>query len=329
MGLYLVGPLSELMRAIRYSAHGDPDVLEVETIDQPIPAESEVLVAVHATSINGLDIARRSGRLPESAFPKVPGVDVAGVIEAAGDSVTEFDVGDRVFGVGYGNGGTYADFIALPVENLAPLPADASFVNGAAVAHVGMTAWRAIIDHGNLGLADTCLIHGGAGGVGHLAVQLGSETGAEVIATAGAEETLERVPEFGADTVLDFRRSDLADAIEETADSGVDVILDSHLGHYLELDVEVAAPEGRIVTIAGNDPNFENTSVARSKELTIQPMAVFNTPNYSDVLRRLGRLLETDRLVPEIAETYGLEEAVAAQQAFEEVRLGKIMLTAQ
>jgi NADPH2:quinone reductase len=315
------------MQALRYRTHGDPEVLEIETTDRPTPAKSEVLVAIHATSVNGLDVARRSGRLPESAFPKIPGVDVAGVIEAVGDSVTEFDVGDRVFGVGYGSDGTYADFVTLPVANLVPLPANVSYVNGAAIAHVGMTAWRAIIDHGNLGLTDTCLIHGGAGGVGHLAVQFGAETGADVIATAGTEKTLDRVPKFGADTILDFRRDDLADAISETADDGVDVILDSHLDHYLELDVEVAAHDARVVTIAGNDPKFDNASMARSKDLTIQAMAVFNTPDYSRILKRLGHLLETDRLEPEIAETYGLEEAVAAQQAFEEVRLGKIMLT--
>lgn len=314
------------MRAIQYHKHGGSEVLQLETLDQPSPGPGEVLISVRATSVNGIDVRRRSGRLPESELPKIPGVDAAGVIEAVGDAVTTFNVGDRVFGVSYGHGGTYAEYITLPVENIDHLPASVSFIDGAATAHVGMTAWRAILDHGDLGLADTCLIHGAAGGVGHLAVRLAEESGATVVATAGAEETIQRVSEFGADHVLDFRRDDLAEAITEVA-GGVDVILDPHLSHYLELDVEVAAHDGRIVSIAGNAPSFENVPTARIKDVTIQPMAVFNAPSYTDILGGLSHLLEFERLIPEITTTYDLAMADDAQQEYDQIRLGKILLS--
>lgn len=207
------------------------------------------------------------------------------------------------------------------------LPGGVSFEEGAAMALVGGTAWRALFDHGGLGPADACLIHGGSGGVGHAAVQLASIAGADVVATAGSAARRDRVLELGADTVVGYDREDLGDALVAALPDGADVILDHRLEQYLAMDVALAAHGGTVVTIYGDIPPVSDPSI-RGKELTIQAMGGANKPDRKGTLRHLARLLEAGELVSVVDRTYELEELPEAHRAIlEESFVGKLVVT--
>jgi len=317
------------MRAVRYHEHGDADVLRVEDVETPTPDADEVLVRVEAAGVNPVDTYFRNGSYTPPELPMIPGSDLGGVVEEVGDDVSAFAEGDRVFGTGLGNSqqGTYAEYAVARPDQLARLPAGVSFVEGAAVALVGVTAWRALVHHAGLDPAETCLIHGGSGGVGHVAVQIADAAGATVLTTASGDHG-RHLSEFGADVVFDYTRDDLADAVIEAGRP--DVILDHRLDDYLDFDAEVGAQNVRVVGIGNTDPaaGFDNIAAARSRELTLSLMSMYNTPDMGDVLRRLARLMSNGALAPEVARTYDLEDAADAQRdVITESIFGKLVLT--
>ena len=318
------------MHAVRYHEHGGPEVLRVDEIDRPEPDEGEVLVAVRAAGVNPVDTYFREGSYEPADLPMIPGSDFAGVVESVGDEVEGFEPGDRVFGTGLGNDrqGTYAEFAVAPTDRVARLPEGIGFDEAAGIALVGVTAWRALIHHADLEPGETCLIHGGSGGVGHAAVQLAAATGARVIATASAD-CADRIEALGADAVLDYARADLAEAVGEHAPGGVDAVLDHRLDDYLQFDADVAATGASVVGIGneGESAGFDGVSAVRSKELTYTFMSMFNTPDMSAVLDRLAVLMAAGDLTAEIAGVYDLEEAAEAQRAVvEESFVGKLVI---
>ncbi|MFB6153956.1 MAG: NADPH:quinone reductase [Halodesulfurarchaeum sp.] len=304
------------MRAIRYHEHGGPEVLRTDEVDRPEPREDEVLVEVEAAGVNPVDTYFREGSYAPGAMPMTPGADLAGEVVAAGPWVGRFAPGDRVFGTGLGRDrqGTYAEYALAPEDNLARLPGGVSSVEGAAVALVGVTAWRALVHHAGLEPAETCLIHGGSGGVGHVAVQLADASGAHVLTTARPEYA-ERLGRLGADDVFDYRLGDLTDAIVE-ADRPA-VVLDHRLDEYLQFDAAVVEAGARVVGIGNTQPEagFEDIAAARGKEIQLLLMSMFNTPDFGAVLDRLAALMKDGRIVPDVARTYDLEEAAEAQRA--------------
>ncbi|WP_458187613.1 NADPH:quinone reductase [Haladaptatus sp. NG-WS-4] len=316
------------MRAVRYHEHGGPEVLRVDDVDRPEPDDDELLVAVRAAAVNPVDTYFREGSYPPGDLPWIPGSDFAGVVEAVGTNVDGFAEDDRVFGTGLGNDrpGTCAEYVTTPTDRVALLPSGVGFDEGAAVALVGVTAWRALVDHAGLEPAETCLIHGGSGGVGHVAVQLAASTGARVTTTA-SEGYHDRLADLGARTVLDYARDDLTDAVGEAGEPNV--VLDHRLDDYLHFDADVAAQGARVVGIGNEDvtAGFENVPAARSKELTITLMSMFNTPDISVVLERLARLVADGEIVPEIEQVYSLDEVDDAQRDVMETSfLGKLVV---
>ncbi|KAB1193556.1 zinc-binding dehydrogenase [Haloferax sp. MBLA0076] len=320
------------MRAVRFHEHGGRDVLQVDDIDTPEPAADEVLVEVAAAGVNPVDTYFREGSYQPFAMPMIPGVDVAGEVAAVGADVTGFEEGDAVVGTGIGKDhyGGYAEFAAVPTDRLAVLPEGVDLVAAGGAGVAGVTAWRALVDHGEMQLGDTVLIHGGSGGVGHAAVQLAAAAGAHVIATA-APEYHDRVSELGADVVLDYDRDDLADAVVDAAKGdGVDLTLDHRLDDYLQFDADVATTGGRVVGIGENDPQvgFDLSSSARGKDLQITMMSMFNTPELAAPLRELAGQMGADEFEIDVARTYGLDEAAEAQRAvMEDSFLGKLVIT--
>lgn len=324
------------MRVIRYRKFGDPSVLELENIEPLSPEADEVLITTHAVGVNPCDTLRREG-LWGDELPLIPGSDVAGVVKRVGERVTRFDVGDRVFGtiphlnVSGTRGdrqGTYAEFVVAREDRLARLPDGVGFDVGAGLGLVGITAWRALFHFGNIEPGQICLIHGGSGGVGHIAVQLAAAIGTTVIATASADHA-SMVGELGADIVLEYDADDLQAAVTDAAVSGVDIVLDHMLGEYMQLDVDVSAHGGTVVAIGGNydSPVIEDLTAAIGKDLTIQPMDMFNEPNIDIALERLASLLDSGRLTVNIARTYSLDEAAEAQRAVVEDSFpGKLVL---
>lgn len=324
------------MHAIRYHEFGDPSVLKLEKTERLSPDADEVLITTRAIGVNPCDTLRREG-LWGDELPLIPGSDVAGVVERVGERVTRFDVGDSVFGtiphlnVSGTRGdrqGTYAEFVVAREDRLAQLPDSIGFDVGAGLGLVGITAWRALFHFGNIEPGQTCLIHGGSGGVGHIAVQLAAAVGATVIATASADHA-SMVERLGADIVLAYDADDLQAAVTDVAPSGVDIVLDHMLGEYMQLDIEISAHGGTVVAIGGNydSPVIEDLTAAIGKDLTIQPMDMFNEPNIDIVLERLAYLLDSDRLTVSIARTYSLGDAQEAQRAVvEDSFAGKLVL---
>jgi len=304
------------MRAVRYHDHGGPEVLGVEEIDRPEPDDDEVLVEMRAASVNPVDVMIRSGEYGKVPLPSVPGGDGAGVVATTGDDVDRFREGDRVIASGMDreSGGTFAEYAALPETKLAQLPDEVPFEVGGAIGNVGATAWTALEAVAGVSPGDRVLVHGGAGGVGHAAVQIAAAGGADVIATAGSADACDRVRELGASTALQYDSDTLAeDVLAATGGDGVETVLDHRLEAYLDLDLEVVAEGGQIVAIMGHVPEA-NALPFYSKEVALRALRMDNHPVRTPVLERLGRLLRRGDLTGIVAETYDLDEVAQAHR---------------
>lgn len=316
-----------MMRAVRYHEHGGPEQLAVEDIDRPEPDRDELLVRVEAAGVNPVDTYFREGTYPVPSLPWIPGSDAAGVVERVGEDVTDFKPGDRVFATGLGRTeqGTCAEYVSVPRRLAAELPDPVSFEAGAALALVGVTAWQALVHHGELEPAERALVHGGNGGVGHVAVQLAAAIGADVTATA-APDYHDDLQALGADTVVDYSRDDLDGAI---ADAGApDVVLGTLANETIDVDATVAARNGRIVAIGNTaDTVAIPMGAGKSKDLRFQVMSMFNTPDTSAVLSRLARLTARGDVAPEVARTYDFDGvADAHREVVDESFLGKLVI---
>ena len=320
----------DAMRAVQLHELGDTDVLQVDTVDRPTPDVNELLIEVAAAGINPVDTYFRTGAFGPVTPPFTPGVDYAGTVVEVGERVDGFEPGDRVFGTGIGNTdyqGSYREFATVPEHRTVHLPDGVDFRQAGAAGVASVTSWRALIDHAELKPAESCLIHGGSGGVGHAAVQVASALNADVIATA-ATSYHEGVKRLGARAVLDYNRDDLIDAVGEVS-GGVDVILDHRLDDYLQFDAEVAAKFARVVGIGENEPTpaFTNDTLARLKDVNYQFMTMFNTPDFRVPLRGVAHLMEQGALDIEIARTYDLEEAPEVHRAvMEDSFMGKLVI---
>lgn len=323
------------MRAVRYHEFGDPDVLEVEDVPVPTPERSEVIVAVRAASVNPTDARRRHEGAAE--LPKTTGSDFAGVVEAVGDEVTAFAVGDRVCGTGLHTTrfqqGSFAEYVAVPTDIVTPLPGDVSFEAGAAVALVGVTAWRALCDHAGLRPTETCFVHGGTGGVGHVAVQLAARIGAQTVCSAGSADAHRAAENFGADHVVGYDDPALLEAALAAAPDGFDVVLDHRVNDYFTFDMEAAAFDGRLVHYGGTVGTVEHAPVGLHKNLTTHQMTMSNLatrpelPTIASVLRRVIDLVDSGSIQPAIARRYDLEEAPEVHRAIvEDSFVGKLVV---
>ena len=302
------------MQAIRYHEHGGPDVLELEEIPRPEPGPGELLVRVEAAAVNPVDTYFRDGSYEPEDLPWIPGSDVAGVVEATGPA-TGYEPGDRVFATALGRDrqGTCAEYVVVPEELAATVPEGVDPVEAAAAALVGVTAWQSLLAACDLEPGERALIHGGSGGVGHVAVQLAAACGADVTTTASSRYH-DRLRELGAETVLEYGRTDLEAAV---TDAGApDVILDHRLDEYQGFDVRVAAFGCQIAAIGNEslEATVPNVPAARSVALSVHHVSMFNTPDISAILDRLARLLERGDVRPVVAERYALADVADAHR---------------
>ncbi|HOQ54586.1 MAG TPA: NADP-dependent oxidoreductase [Micropruina sp.] len=288
------------MRAVTYDQFGDDSVLAVT--QQPLPkvAPGEVLVRVRAAGVNPVDWKVMSGGLDalmETQFPVVPGWDVAGVIEQVGIDVTDYAVGDEVIGYArkdWVHAGTFAEFVAVPRRCLAHKPARLSWHQAAGLPLAGLTAYQVL--H-RLGLAQgrTVLIHGGAGGVGSIGVQLAAAAGARVIATA-SEANHDYLRELGAEPVT--YGDGLADRVRALAPDGVDIVAD-FVGGVVDATVSVLAKGG------------VHASIADPAVLKAGGQWMWVHPDAAD-LAALADLVQSGAVNVEVAATFGLDEVPAA-----------------
>jgi NADPH:quinone reductase-like Zn-dependent oxidoreductase len=218
------------MKAVRFSAYGGPDVLRYEEVDRPRPSAGHVLVRVAATSFNPLDAALRAGFLQQVfpvTLPHTPGLDVAGVVEALGDAVAGRAVGDRVIGfLPITAAGAAAELVAAPAQVLTGAPRSISLADAAAVPTAALTAWQALFEHAAVRAGQRVLVNGAGGGVGGYAVQLARRAGAVVVATA-SPRSRDRVQAFGADQIVDYTATRLADAPIGPVDALLNLVVTS------------------------------------------------------------------------------------------------------
>ena len=297
------GSESAKMRAIVIHGYGGPEVMKLEEVTRPEPAEDKVLVRVVAASINPVDVAIRKGYLAKlvGGFPLILGMDAAGVVEKAGNKVTKYNAGDPVFAFFTLKGeGGYAEFVTAKENEIARKPSAVSFAQAAGVGAAGSTAWEALIDTANLRAGQTVLIHGGSGGVGHLAIQIAKTKGAKVFATASTANQ-EFLRQMGADVAIDYTRTKFEDVAKD-----VDVVLDTVGRDTLERSYGVVKKGGIIVSIV-DDPKPAELEAHSIRGVTLRcaPKA--------EVLEELSKLMEAKKLVPVISQTFPMTDVVHAQ----------------
>ncbi|HEY9762712.1 MAG TPA: NADPH:quinone reductase [Trichocoleus sp.] len=306
------------MKAIRVHEFGNPSVMEIEEIAAPEPDEHQVVVRIQAAGVNPVDTYIRAGayaRRPE--LPYTPGIDGAGVIEKVGSAVTQFQVGDRIYG-GWPLSGTYAEMALYSVDQIYPLPAQISFTQGAGIFVPYSTAYRALFCKGQAQPGDTVLIHGATGGVGLAATQLAVAAGMRVIGTGGTPEGRSLVKTQGASLVFDHSAPDYAEQIlAATEGQGVNVILEMLANRNLATDLTLIAAQGRIVII-GNRGSIEvNPRDIMAKEALITGLTLFNTPPQENVQIQaaLQAGLKQGFLLPIVNREFPLAEAAHAHEA--------------
>jgi len=315
------GPTAQTtMRAIATPRWGAADVLEPVTIARPQPGPTEILVAVHATGINPTDWkARASGGFGQWGDPPILGYDVSGVVEAVGLGASLFKPGDEVFGMPRfpEQAGGYAEYVAAPSRRFARKPAGLDHVQAAALPLVGLTAWQALAEVAQVQPGQSVLIHAGAGGVGHVAVQVAKALGAHVIATASTPKH-ELLRSLGADELIDYRETDFAETLRD-----LDVVLETIGGDYGMRSLATLRRGGILVWLTGPlDPEVE----ARGRALGVHTGFTLVEPDRTGLLA-LAQLVESGRLRVEIADVLPLAEAARAHLLGESNRTtGKLVL---
>jgi NADPH:quinone reductase-like Zn-dependent oxidoreductase len=294
------------MKAVYFEEHGGPEVLKYGDLPDPVAGPGEVVVDIHAATINGADWKVRSGSYSKlETFPYVLGRDFSGVISALGAGVTDFKVGDAVFGVcDVGQEGTYAEKIAMKASITAKKPDSLSHSEAAALALTGLTALTAIEDTLALKSGETILIQGGAGGVASFAIQAAKHIGARVISTASAAN-LDYVRGLGADQVIDYNAEDFTKVV-----SDCDAVFDTVGGDVAIRSFSVLKPGGRAAFIASGGKAPESP---RADVRSLRP----NVGRDREHLERTVELVTTGAVrVPEIT-SYPLEKAAEAQRVSE------------
>jgi NADPH:quinone reductase-like Zn-dependent oxidoreductase len=308
------------MRAISISRFGGPDVLDVVDVERPEPGPTEVLVRVHAAGVNPVDWKTRAGHgfASPADLPFVPGWDVSGVVEAVAPGVTRFRPGDEVYGMPrFPNpAGAYAEYITAPARQLAAKPLNLDHAHAAAVPVAGLTAWQVLVDTAGVGPGHRVVIHGAAGGVGHLAVQIAKARGAHVTAT-GRRERRRFLERLGADEVLDAGRVDFTRAVRD-----VDVVLDLVGGEDAARSMAPLRYGGMLIPMATGGLDLRAAAAARG----VRAVTFLVEPDYAS-LERLTGLIVGERMTVEVEAILPLAEAPHAHELGERGgRKGKIVL---
>ncbi|GHI03982.1 NADPH:quinone reductase [Streptomyces cellostaticus] len=306
------------MRAVTQKTFGGPEVLEITEVERPRPLSGEVLIRVHASAVNPVDAAVRSGAFPLLGEPPFGvGWDVSGVVEEAGPGA-RFAVGDEVYGMPFFPRAAtgYAEYVAAPSRQVARKPATLDHVHAAALPLAALTAWQGLVDAADIKEGDRVLIHRAAGGVGHLAVQIAKAHGAHVIALA-SHARHEFVTGMGADEVIDYRTTDFTEAVQN-----VDVVFDSTAQGALSL--RVLRPGGVLVSILEHgDAELAATVAAAGRRFA----GISVEPDYAS-LEAIAELVDAGRIRPHVEETFPLAEAGKAHELIESGRVqGKVVLT--
>ncbi|MHC4993507.1 MAG: quinone oxidoreductase family protein [Planctomycetota bacterium] len=308
------------MRAIIMNEFGGTDVLQLTDMPQPEAGTGDLLVEVHAAALNPVDTKIRKGLHGEKWFPLIPGYDVSGVVTAVGEGVTDFAVGDAVYASpSLARQGSNAEFVAVDARTAAHKPASLSHGEAAALPLVTLTAWEAMFDRADLKDGETIAISAGAGGVGHIAVQLAKARGCRVITTASAPESIELANACGADVVINYKTEDVvARVMAETEDAGCPIVFDTTGDPAFDQLLDCVAVQGRIVTIVLNEnPRivpalFRKNATLHCEFMGMATMMNVNPASQGAILKEAAAMVEAGTLKPHVFKTVGLEDIPAA-----------------
>jgi NADPH:quinone reductase len=318
------------MKAIRVHAFGEPDVMRLEKVPDTKPERGQVVVRVHAVGVNPVDTYIRAGLYNrEAPLPYTPGTDAAGVIEALGEGISRFTIGERVYTAGTITG-AYAERALCSQSQVHPLPERISFVQGAAISIPYATAYRALFQRAQVRAGESVLVHGASGGVGIASVQIARAAGLTVIGTAGTDRGRQLVLEQGAHHVLDHRAPDYLAQIQPlTEGRGVDVIVEMLANANLGKDLGVLAKQGRVVVIGSRGPVQIDPRDTMARDASILGMLLFNVTDAeaATIHRALYAGLDNGTLRPVIGQELPLHQAPRAHQlVMESGAYGKIVL---
>lgn len=304
------------MKALLLKSFGGPESLELMEVPTPVPQAGQVLVRVHATSINPLDFQVRRGDYPDLVqLPAITGHDVSGVVEAVGPGVTSFAPGDEVWYTPqiFDGQGSYAEYHVANESIVGKKPSSLSHLEAASLTLVGGTAWEALVVRAALRVGESILIHGGAGGVGHVAIQMAKAIGAKVFTTV-REANFEFAKSLGADVMIDYEKEDYVDVImRETDGHGVDVVFDTIGGDTLSRSPDALAQLGRVVSIV-DIAQPQNVVQAWGKNASYH--FVFTRQNRGK-LDELSALIERGQLRPHVGAVYSLADIPLAHARLE------------
>ena len=308
------------MKAVRVHEFGGAEVLQYENVPDLVAGQGQVVMKVEAIGVNPVETYIRAGmHAIRPVLPFTPGSDAAGTVLSAGEGVSDLQPGRRVYAAGsVGENawtGCYAEQVVRQAEHLLPLPDNISFAQGAAIGIPYGTAYRAMMQCGDVKAGESMLIHGASGAVGTAALQLAKPLSLTTIGTAGSKRGLELVRQQGADHVLDHTQSGYLDAVAELTDGkGPDVILEMLANVNLARDIDIAAPFGRIVVIGSRGAIEINPRQTMMKDLSIIGMALPNTSpdDMKAIHDALGTGLENGSLDPVIGRELPLSEAIEA-----------------
>jgi NADPH:quinone reductase len=323
------------MKCIQIREPGGPDVLEATTRPIPLPQPAEVQIRVIAAGVNRPDCIQRQGHYaPPPGVTDIPGLEVAGEISGIGEGVLNWSVGDKVTALVAGGG--YGEYVTAPVQQCLPIPDGLSMIEAAALPETFFTVWTNIFERGALQSGETLLVHGGSSGIGTTAIQIASQLGARVMATAGSSEKCEACLKLGAERAVNYREEDFVQAAKEFGTNGVNVILDMVGGDYIERNIKALAPDGRLVNIAflqGSkaEINFMPIMLKRLTLTgsTLRPQPIERKGEIAAALkRRVWPMIANGTIRPVIHQTFELSESAAAHQLMESSQhIGKIILT--
>ncbi|HEY3729902.1 MAG TPA: NADP-dependent oxidoreductase [Steroidobacteraceae bacterium] len=305
------------MKAAVIHSFGPPEVIQTEEIAIPSPGEDEVLVRVRAVSVNPVDYKVRSGHYPavkEDRLPLTLGRDVAGTVERCGKAARQFKPGDSVYAMLDRDHGGYAEYVIVKERDLAAKPERLDYTEAAAVPLAAMTAWQGLFDHGQLKSGQRVLIHGGAGGVGHFAIQFAKAKGATV-ATTVSKDDVDFARELGADQAIDYTSERFEDSVQD-----IDLVFDLVAGETQDRSWAVIKHGGTMIsTLAKPSDEKARDHGARAQNYQAQPNA--------DELKQITTLIDQGKVKPHIQAVFPFTEIPEAQQHLEHSHVqGKIVV---
>jgi putative PIG3 family NAD(P)H quinone oxidoreductase len=326
-----------MMRAIVITEPGGPEVLQLAQVPDPVPGPGEVLIDVAVSGVNRADLLQRQGLYPPPpGAPPYPGLECSGRVAGLGAQVTGWRPGDEVCALLAGGG--YAEQVAVPAGQLLPLPGRVTLADAAGLPEVACTVYANVFQRAGLAPGESLLVHGGASGIGTMAIQLGRAHGARVACTAGSAAKLERCRELGAELAISYRDEDFTEAILEFTDGrGADVILDIMGAVYLPRNVMALATGGRLVVIGmqGGNRGELDLGVLLRKRASVQAASLRSRPVaekakiVAAVREQVWPLISAGQVLPVIDRTLPLADAPEAHRVMEAgTHVGKILLAA-